>query len=46
MWASDGFGRAARPVVDMLDKGWFDDAVGRIEGSDIFDNLMASGNFE
>ena len=40
------FPRAAQLVVDMLDKGWFDDAIGRIEGSKIFGDLMASGKFE
>ena len=43
MWTSGDFGRAARPIVGMLDKGWFDDAVGRVEGCEIFRGLMGSG---
>ena len=38
------FARAAHLIVTMLDKGWFDDAVGRVEGHEIFRGLMTSGN--
>ena len=44
MWTSDHYERAAQRIVAMLDKGWFDDAVGRVEGRDIFERLMRSGN--
>ena len=43
MWTSGDFPRAARSIVGMLDKGWFDDAVGRVEGCGIFRGLMGSG---
>ena len=43
MWTSGDFGRVAQCIVGMLNKGWFDDAVGRIEGCGIFRGLMASG---
>ncbi|KAF8555305.1 hypothetical protein OG21DRAFT_920901 [Imleria badia] len=42
MWTIGDFPRAAKLVLVMLDKGWFDDAVGRVEGSKILKNLMAS----
>lgn len=45
MWTADDFPLAAQRIVCMIDKGWFDDAVGRIEGSKIFAELMMSGNF-
>jgi hypothetical protein len=44
MWTIGDFPRAAKLVLVMLDKGWFDDAVGRVEGSKILKNLMASGD--
>ena len=44
MWISNDCDRAARRIVTMLDRGWFDDAVGRVEGRDIFERLMRSGN--
>ena len=43
MWTSGDFRRVAQCIVGMLDKGWFDDAVGRVEGCEIFRGLMASG---
>lgn len=36
--------RVAQLIVAMLDKGWFDDAVGRAEGFEIFRELVKSGN--
>ncbi|KAN0094937.1 Uncharacterized alpha/beta hydrolase domain (DUF2235) domain containing protein [Tylopilus felleus] len=42
MWTADDFPLAAQRIVCMIDKGWFDDAVGRIEGSKIFAELMMS----
>lgn len=44
MWSSSDFPRAAQLIVAMLDRGWFDDAVGRVEGREIFRGLMTSGN--
>lgn len=46
MWTSEDLSRAHAPqlIVAMLDKGWFDDAVGRVEGSKIFGELVASCN--
>ena len=44
MWTSKNLPRAPQLIVDMLDKGWFDDAVGRVEGSKIFCEHIASGN--
>ena len=43
MWTSGDFPRAARSIVGVLDKDWFYDAVGRVEGCDIFRGLMGSG---
>ena len=45
MWTPDGYSRAATSICTMLEKGWFDGAIGRIEGSTIFRGLMASGIF-
>ena len=36
--------RVAPLVVTMLKKGWFDDAIGRLEGFEIFRELMKQGN--
>ena len=44
MWKSGDFPRAAQLIVAMFDEGWFDDAVGRLEGFKIFGELMTSGN--
>ena len=44
MWISDDFPRAAQLIVAMFDKGWFDDAVGRVEGFKIFGDLIAFSN--
>lgn len=44
MWTTDDFPGAAQLLVNMLDKGWFDDAVGRVEGSKVFGELVTSGN--
>ena len=44
MWRSGDLPRAAQLIVAMFDKGWFDDAVGRVEGFEIFGDLMTSGN--
>ena len=44
MWISNDYDRAALHIVTMLDRGWFDDAVGRVEGRDIFERLMRSGD--
>ena len=44
MLKPDDFPRAAQSTVAMFDKGWFDDAVGRVEGFEIFRELMTSGN--
>ena len=44
MWTSNDFFRAARPILAMVDKGWFDDAVGRLEGCEVFRRLMMSGD--
>jgi len=38
------FGRAAKLIVAMLNRGWFDDAVGRVEGFEVFRGLMTSSN--
>ena len=43
MWTSGDFRRVAQCIVGMLNKGWFDDAVGRVEGCEIFRGLMVSG---
>ena len=43
MWTPADFGRAVQSIVGILDKGWFDDAVGRAEGCEIFRGLMVSG---
>ena len=43
MWTSGDFRRVAQCIVGMLNKGWFDDAVGRVEGCEVFRGLMASG---
>ena len=34
----------AMPIVTMLRKGWFDDAVGLVEGFEIFRQLMEYGS--
>jgi hypothetical protein len=44
MWKSGDFHHAAQLIVAMFDKGWFDDAVGRVEGLKIFGELVTSGN--
>ena len=44
MWSSGTFPRVAQPIVAMFDGGWFDDAVGRVEGFEILRELMTSGN--
>ena len=44
MWTSNDFFRAARPILVMVDKGWFDDAVGRLDGCEVFRRLMMSGD--
>lgn len=44
MWTSRDFPRAAQLIIAMLDKGWFDDTVGQVEGCEIFRGLMTSGN--
>ena len=44
MWTSDDFFRAARLILDMVAKGWFDDVVGRLEGCQVFRRLMMSGD--
>ena len=44
MWKPDDFPRAPQLILAMFDKGWFDDAVGRVEGFKIFGELMTSGN--
>lgn len=44
MWTPDNFDCAARFIISMIERGWFDDAVGRVEGRDIFEGLMQSGN--
>lgn len=33
-------------TVTMLKKGWFDDAIGRLQGFEIFSGLMKDGNPE
>ena len=43
MWTSGDFPRVAQSVVGMLERGWFDDAVGWVEGCGIFRGLMGSG---
>ena len=45
MWKPANFPRAAQLIVAMFDKGWFDDAVGRVEGFKIFGELMTSSNY-
>ena len=44
MWKPGDFPRAAQLIVAMFDNGWFDDAVGRLGGFEIFGDLMTSGN--
>lgn len=44
MTHGDDFDRAAQLIIAMLDKGWFDDAVGRVEGFEIFHGLVTTGN--
>ncbi|KAI9569163.1 hypothetical protein HD554DRAFT_2093577 [Boletus coccyginus] len=41
-WTPDGFDFpcAGRLIVAMFNKGWLDDAVGQVEGSKIFDDLI------
>ena len=45
-WTFDdsNFRRAAKLIVAMFKKGWFDDAVGQVEGSEILRDLMTFGN--
>ena len=43
MWTPADFRRGAQRIVAMLDKGWFDDAVGRVEGCEILRGLMTFG---
>lgn len=43
MWTPADFRHGAQSIVGMLDKGWFDDAVGQVEGCEIFRGLMTSG---
>ena len=40
----DLYRHVAKLITAMVDKDWFDDAVGRIEGFEIFRGLMESGN--
>ena len=44
MWKPGDFPRVPALIVAMFDKGWFDDAVGRVEGFKIFGELMTFGN--
>lgn len=46
IWTPHDSHRAAPLIIAMLNKGWFDDAVGRVEGCEIFRGLMASGNLQ
>lgn len=46
MWTRNDCCRVAKPIVTMIDKGWFCDVIGRIQGIDIFEELMESGNPE
>ena len=45
MWKPDHSSGTAKSIRIMLEKGWFDGAIGRIEGSAIFRGLMTSGIF-
>ena len=44
MWKPGDFPRVPKLIVAMFDKGWLDDAVGRVGGFEIFGELMTSGN--
>ncbi|KAG9313677.1 hypothetical protein JVU11DRAFT_6022 [Chiua virens] len=44
MCTSDHCLRAAPVLVSMLEKNWFDDAIGRVEGCEIFRGLMTSAD--
>ena len=45
MWTTNDYERVAQLVAAMIEKNWFDGAIGRVEARDIFWRLMEDGSF-
>lgn len=44
MWTTNDYERVAQLVAAMIEKNWFDGAIGRVEAHNIFGGLMEHGS--